>query len=101
MSESIKLPPSLRKKLIVTGPSDPLIQPTSPSPLLSRLHEFLPKIAIANTQLDSGPKESEDGSPLKPGDVTMDLYVDKTLGELVPNDSPKRLIEELPSKVKP
>lgn len=92
------LPSSLRNFLTVTeadgAPRTGLVEP---SPLLSRIKEFLPHMAAANEALEhAAPEQSAvevekvvgqaagESSEQKSGPaVDMDLYVDESMGKLV------------------
>lgn len=98
-NKSRELPASVRQFLTVTKP-DKLTSKVEPSPLLSRIEAFLPEFEAANKTLVPGQSAVTIGKdePAKSGDVQMDIYVDDTMGELVPTDKPKKLIEELDPK---
>lgn len=102
------LPPSLRSFLTVTNSDGtPRTAHVEPSSLLSRIEAFLPQLKAANETLTpqqssqsvvqlkkvaASPENEDKGDEVvadrDEGDmrINMDLYVDNSLGTLVPND---------------
>ncbi len=103
-----KVPKSLERLLTVTGPpSTGVTSAVEPSSLLAKLDSFLPKLKEANSRLEQTEHEKlnsipapepvqikEEKDDVKNEDedseddelvVNMDVYLDNTLGELVPN----------------
>lgn len=109
-SDRPPLTPSLQRMLTVTNPDGtPRTSQVTPSPLLSRLNTFIPRLAAANRNLSKTPPQIDPFTPTKlqsnshhprqspssqsealpnPPAVTMSLYVDDSLGNLVPSSDP-------------
>lgn len=107
MDDDKKIPKSLEKMLTVTPSSGrtSTLGCVEPSVLLDKLNSFLPKLQEANDALlsedqhkvnsipapqlvqakESGTADGEDETIAEDSAVNMDMYLDNSLGELVPN----------------